>query len=170
MKMGDARETMASLEKTYKGIISTAFEFTFIDDYLNRLYNADTRLAKIVMTFSSIAIIIACLGLYALASYTTEQRIKEIGIRKVMGASVLQLSNFLTKDFLVLVAISIFVAIPTSYYFLNQWMQQFTYRTSISAVIFIIAAVVSLLLAWFTVGLKTVRAAQANPVESLRSE
>ncbi len=170
MKTSDARGTMASLEKTYKGIISTAFEFTFIDEYLNRLYNSDTRLAKIVMTFSSIAIIIACLGLYALASYTTEQRIKEIGIRKVMGASVLQLSNLLTKDFIILVAISILVAIPTSYYFLNQWMQQFTYRTSISAVIFIIAAVVSLLLAWFTVGLKTLRAAQSNPVESLRSE
>lgn len=170
MKTGDARETMASLEKTYKGIISTAFEFTVIDQYLNRLYIADTRLAKIVMTFSSIAIVIACLGLYALASYTTEQRIKEIGIRKVMGASVLQLSNLLTKDFITLVAISIVVAIPTSYYFLNQWMQQFTYRTSISAVIFIIAAMVSLLLAWFTVGIKTLRAAQANPVESLRSE
>jgi putative ABC transport system permease protein len=170
MKTSDARGTMTSLERTYKGIISTAFEFTFIDQYLNRLYDSDSRLAKIVMTFSSIAIIIACLGLYALASYTTQQRIKEIGIRKVMGASVLQLSNMLSQDFIKLVLISIVIAIPTSYYFLNQWMQQFTYRTNISVVIFILAALVSLLLAWFTVGLKTVKAAQANPVESLRSE
>jgi putative ABC transport system permease protein len=170
MNTTDVRSTMGSLEKTYQGIISTAFEFTFIDQYLNRLYNSDSRLAKIVMTFSSIAIIIACLGLYALASYTTQQRIKEIGIRKVMGASVLQLSNMLSQDFIKLVLLSIVIAIPTSYYFLNQWMQQFTYRTNISVVIFILAALVSLLLAWFTVGLKTVKAAQANPVESLRSE
>ena len=87
-----------------------------------------------------------------------------------MGASVLQLSTMLSVDFIKLVLVSVAIAIPVSFYFLNQWLQQFAYRTPISAVIFIIAAVVSLLLAWFTVGLKTVRAAQANPVESLRSE
>ncbi len=170
IKMDNVRGTMDALQKTYTGMIATAFEFTFIDQYLNRLYDADNRLAKIVMTFSSIAIIIACLGLYALASYTTQQRTKEIGIRKVMGASVLQLSNMLSKDFIKLVLISVLIAVPASYYFLNQWLQQFAYRTTISAVIFIAAAMMSLLLAWFTVGLKTLRAAQANPVESLRSE
>jgi putative ABC transport system permease protein len=170
MNTADVRSTMSSLEKAYKGIIPTAFEYTFIDQYLGRLYAADNRLTKIVMTFSAIAIIIACLGLYALASYTTQQRMKEIGIRKVMGASVVQLTNMLSKDFIKLVLISIVIAIPASYYFLNQWMLHFTYRTNISVVIFFMAAIVSLLLAWFTVGLKTVRAAQANPVDSLRSE
>jgi putative ABC transport system permease protein len=87
-----------------------------------------------------------------------------------MGASVVQLTNMLSKDFIKLVLISIVIAIPASYYFLNQWMLHFTYRTNISVVIFFMAAIVSLLLAWFTVGLKTVRAAQANPVDSLRSE
>jgi putative ABC transport system permease protein len=170
MNTTDVRSTMSSLEKAYRGIIPTAFEYTFIDEYLGRLYAADNRLTKIVMTFSAIAIIIACLGLYALASYTTQQRMKEIGIRKVMGASVVQLTNMLSKDFIKLVLISIVIAIPASYYFLNQWMLHFTYRTNISIVIFFMAAIVSLLLAWFTVGLKTVRAAQANPVDSLRSE
>ena len=170
IKTEDAIGTMSSLEKTFKGIVSTAFQFTFIDQYLNKLYAADTRLAKIVMTFSTIAIVIACLGLYALAAYTTEQRTKEIGIRKVMGASVLQLSNMLSIDFMKLVVISIAIAVPMSYYFLNQWLQQFAYRASLSAVTFMVAAVASLVLAWFTVGLKTIRAARTNPVESLRSE
>jgi putative ABC transport system permease protein len=170
METKDVRGTMALLEKTFKEIVPTAFEFTFIDQYLERLYASDNRLAKIVLTFSSIAILIACLGLYAMASYTTEQRTKEIGIRKVMGASVLQLSNMLSKDFMTLVVISIIIAVPTSYYFLDKWMQQFAFRTNISAALFVLAAVASLLLAWFTVALKTVKAAQSNPVESLRSE
>ena len=170
LETSDLKSTMGSIEKTFKDLIPTAFEFTFIDQYLDRLYASDNRLAKIVLTFSSIAIIIACLGLYALASYTTEQRTKEIGIRKVMGASVLQLSNMLTKDFIVLVFISIFIAVPASYYFLDRWMQQFAFRTTISVVTLMLAAAISLLLAWLTVALKTVRAAQSNPVDSLRSE
>jgi len=170
MQTGDVHSTMEGLEKSFNKIVPTAFEFTFIDQSLQKMYESDNRLAKIVMTFSSIAIIIACLGLYALASYTTEQRTKEIGIRKVLGASVLQLSNMLTKDFIRLVLVSVIIAVPTSIYFLNQWMQQFAYRTTINAVIFIAAATVSLMLAWLTVGLKTLQAAQANPVDSLRSE
>ena len=170
MNTQDVRSTMGSLEKKYKEIIPTAFEFTFIDQYLDKLYDSDNRLAKIVMTFSTIAIIIACLGLYALASYTTEQRTKEIGIRKVMGASVFQLSNMLSFDFIKLVFISVMIAIPTSYYFLTQWLQQFSYRTTISITIFAIAGFASLLIAWCTVGLKTIKAAQVNPIVSLRSE
>ncbi|GHM98888.1 ABC transporter permease [Cytophagales bacterium WSM2-2] len=166
----DVRNTMASLQETYDKIVPTAFEYVFIDQYLQKLYESDNRLAKIVMTFSSIAIIIACLGLYALASYSTEQRTKEIGIRKVMGASVMQISNMLSQDFIKLVLISVAIAIPASFYFLNQWMQQFAYRTSLSVLIFAAAGLVSLLLAWFTVGLKTWYAAQANPVDSLRNE
>lgn len=170
MQTSDVQSTMQSLEKTYKEIIPTAFEFTFTDQYLDKLYDSDNRLAKIVMTFSSIAIIIACLGLYALASYTTEQRTKEIGIRKVMGASVFQLSNMLSFDFIKLVLISVVIAIPTSYYFLTQWLQQFSYRTTISITIFAIAAFASLIIAWCTVGLKTITAAQVNPILSLRNE
>lgn len=170
LETSDLKSTMGTIEKTFKDLVPTAFEFTFIDQYLDRLYTSDNRLAKIVLTFSSIAIIIACLGLYALASYTTEQRTKEIGIRKVMGASVLQLSNMLTKDFIVLVFISIFIAVPASYYFLDRWMQQFAFRTTMSVVTLMLAAAISLLLAWLTVALKTVRAAQSNPVDSLRSE
>jgi putative ABC transport system permease protein len=170
MESSNVRETMTSLENTFKAIMPSAFQFTFIDQYLNRLYASDNRLAKIVLTFSSIAILIACLGLYALASFSTEQRTKEIGIRKVMGASVTQLFNQLSMEFIQLVAIGILLAFPTSYYFLDKWMQQFAFRTTISVALFIFTALASLLIAWFTVALKTITATQSNPVKSLRSE
>ena len=104
--------TLTQIESAFKKIIPSAFEFTFLDQQLEILYQSEEQLAKIIFVFAGLAIFIACLGLYALAAYTTEQRTKEIGVRKVMGASVWQLSNMLSKDFIKLVAISFILATP----------------------------------------------------------
>jgi len=122
------------------------------------------------MVASGIAIFIACLGLYALAAYTAEQRIKEIGIRKVLGATVPHLVGLLSKDFMKLVLIAFVVAAPLAYYFMEQWLQAFAYRTTIDGYIFVGAGVVTALIAWFTVSFESVRTAVSNPVKSLRSE
>ncbi len=158
------------IESEFKKIIPSAFEFTFLDQQLEILYHTEEQLAKIIFIFAGLAIFIACLGLYALAAYTTEQRTKEIGVRKVMGASVWQLSSMLSKDFIKLVAISFILATPIAYYGMSQWLQGFTYRIDISILVFIISGLISVLIAWFTVGFESLKAARANPVESLRSE
>lgn len=163
-------ETLQTLEKTYQSIIPTAFEYTFLEQRLQTLYRSEEQLAEIILLFSGLAIFVACLGLYALAAFTTERRTREIGIRKTMGASVFQLSNLLTKDFIGLVAISFVVAVPLGYYAVDKWLEGFAYRVDISLVVFIGAGVLSLVIAWATVGFESIKAAMANPVESLRSE
>ncbi len=163
-------ESIGQIETEFKKIIPSAFEFAFLDQQLQTLYNGEEQLAKIILIFSGLAIFIACLGLYALAAYTTEQRTKEIGIRKVMGASVFQLSNMLSKDFLKLVMISFLIAAPIGYYAMTVWLQGFAYRVEINLLIFVIAGIVSVLIAWFTVGFESFKAARSNPIKSLRSE
>jgi len=163
-------ETLQTLEKTYQSIIPTAFEYTFLEQRLETLYRSEQQLAEIILLFSGLAIFVACLGLYALAAFTTERRTREIGIRKTMGASVLQLSNLLTKDFIRLVAISFVVAVPLGYYAVDTWLEGFAYRVDISLVVFAGAGVLSLVIAWATVGFESLKAAMANPVNSLRSE
>ncbi|MBX2946277.1 MAG: ABC transporter permease [Cyclobacteriaceae bacterium] len=163
-------ETISTLESTYKKIIPAAFDYTFIDDRMAGLYKAEQKLANVVLTASVIAIFIACLGLYALAAFTAEQRTKEIGIRKVMGASVSQLVTLLSKDFLMLVMIAVVVGIPVSYYLSDRWLESFAYKTSIGISVFILAGSLSLLIAWITVGFESVKASLSNPVNSLRNE
>lgn len=162
--------TLTQIESEFKKIIPSAFEFTFLDQQLEVLYQSEEKLAKIIFVFAGLAIFIACLGLYALAAYTTEQRTKEIGVRKVMGASVWQLSTMLSKDFIKLVAISFIVATPIAYYGMSQWLQGFPYRIDISILVFVISGLISVLIAWFTVGFESLKAARANPVDSLKSE
>jgi putative ABC transport system permease protein len=122
------------------------------------------------MVFTLLAVFVACLGLYALAAYTAEQRTKEIGIRKVMGASVPQLVALLSHDFLRLVIIAVMVGIPAGYYLMNQWLESFAYRVNMNMVMFLLAGLVSILIAMLTVGYKSIMASMANPVQSLRSE
>ncbi|MBY0434309.1 MAG: ABC transporter permease [Cyclobacteriaceae bacterium] len=162
--------TVKQLENTYKKVVPAAFEYKFLDQHLASLYAAEQNLSKVVMLFAGLAIFVACLGLYALAAFTAEQRSKEIGIRKVMGASVPQLVNILSRDFILLVLIAFVIGIPAAYYLMNQWLDSFAYRTNISVTVFIIAGLVSLVIAWLTVSFESLKAANANPVKSLRSE
>jgi len=127
-------------------------------------------LHRLILVFSGLAIFIACLGLYALAAYTTEQRTKEIGIRKVMGASVFQLSAMLSADFIKLVVISFAVAVPVGYFAMHEWLQGFAFRVEISWAIFLLAGLISVMIAWLTVGFESLKAARSNPMKSLRTE
>ncbi len=170
LKTDDLKGTISQVESEFKKIISSAFEFTFLDQQVQTLYKSEEQLAEIILIFSGLAIFIACLGLYALAAFTTEQRTKEIGIRKVMGASVLQLSNMLSKDFLKLVIISFVIAAPVGYYAMTVWLRGFAYRVEINLLVFVIAGIISVLIAWFTVGFESFKAARSNPMKSLRSE
>lgn len=163
-------ETMRQLEETYKSIVPSAFEYTFLGQRLKTLYRSEEQLAEIIFIFAGLAIFVACLGLYALAAYATERRTREIGIRKTMGASVRQLTNLLSRDFLVLVIISFVIAVPLGYYAMSQWLSTFAYRVDLSVLVFVLAGATALLIAWITVGIESVKAALANPVNSLRSE
>jgi ABC-type antimicrobial peptide transport system permease subunit len=146
------------------------FEYNFLDDSFNELYKTDIKTSKLMAVFSVIAIIIAALGLFGLATFTTEQRTKEIGIRKVLGASVQQITNLLSKDFILLVLLSIVLASPIAWWLMNLWLQDFAYKADITWWIFAAAGFLSLMIALFAVGFQAVKAALANPVKSLRTE
>ncbi len=146
------------------------FRYAFLDREWSLLYGREMTARKVFSAFSILAIFIACLGLLALAAFTAEQRVKEIGIRKVLGASSFGIVRLLSKDFLKLVMISIILASPIAWYAMNNWLQDFAYRVSIEWWVFIFAGFISLLIAFLTVSFQSIRAARANPVESLKSE
>lgn len=149
---------------------ASPFNYFFLDDHFNEQYQADRRLGTIVALFSSLAILIACLGLFGLASYMVTVRTKEIGIRKVLGASTANLVQLLSRDFMVLVVISLVVASPLAWWLMNNWLQGFAYRIDMHWWIFALTALIALSIAFFTVSLQSVKAALANPIDSLRSE
>jgi putative ABC transport system permease protein len=134
------------------------------------MYRDEQRVGKIAFTFALLAILIACLGLFGLATYMAEQRTKEIGIRKVLGASVQGLIRLLSVDFLKLVAISFVFAAPAAWYFMNKWLQDFAYRIDITWWVFVVAGALAIIIALLTVSFQAVKAALANPVKSLRTE
>jgi len=144
--------------------------FVFVDDQLNQLYMAEEKLIILFSYFTFITILIACLGLFGLAAYTAEQRTKEIGVRKVMGASVFQIIKLLSKDFTKLVILSCFIACPLAYFAMDKWLQNFAYRTNISIWIFIFSGGLALIIALITVSVQTFKTASANPIESLKYE
>lgn len=146
------------------------FEYSFVDENFQRLYEADARFGRILGFFTLMALLIACLGLFGLASYTTVLRTKEIGIRKVLGASVAGITGLLAKDFLKLVVIAILIASPVAYFFMQKWLSDFAYRIAIEWWMFARAGALAIVIAFLTVGGQAVRAALANPVKSLRSE
>jgi putative ABC transport system permease protein len=147
-----------------------AFEYVFFDENFAKLYEAERRTGIIVTVFSILAILIACLGLLGLAAFTTEQRTKEVGIRKILGASVPGIVALLLKDFAKWVLISNIIAWPIAYFALNKWLEDFAYRTEINLWVFAAASIASMLIAIFTVSYQSIRAATANPVKSLRYE
>ncbi|OQP65607.1 ABC transporter permease [Niastella populi] len=165
------QKTIASIEKEFKTIIpNRPFSYYFLDEFFDRQYRNEERFGRLFLNFAVLAIFISCLGLLGLASYATMQRTREIGIRKVMGASVSNIINLLSKDFLKLVIISFFIAAPVAWYFMHKWLADFAYRTSISWWIFAMAGVLAILIAVVTISVQAFRAAVANPVKSLRTE
>jgi predicted permease len=146
------------------------FEYTFVDDTFNAKFKSEQLIGKLSQLFALLAILISCLGLFGLAAYTAEQRSKEIGIRKVLGASVSGLVKLLSKDFLKLIGISILIAIPIAWYAMANWLQDYAYRIEIDWWIFVIAGIVAILIALLTVSFQAIKAALANPVESLKTE
>ena len=146
------------------------FEYSFLDEDFQKNYEAENRLASIVGYFTIIAILISCLGLFGLATFSAEQRTKEIGVRKVLGASVTGIVALLSKDFLKLVAISIVVASPIAWWVMHKWLQDFAYRINIGWMVFVITTVLALAIALITISFQAIKAAVANPVKSLRTE
>ncbi|HEX5153767.1 MAG TPA: FtsX-like permease family protein [Parafilimonas sp.] len=146
------------------------FSYTFMDEDFNNLYNSEQRTARIFISFAVLAILIACLGLFGLITYAAEQRVKEIGIRKVLGASVGNISGMLSKDFLKLVLISAAIAFPVAWWAMHKWLEDFAYRVPISWWIFVVAGILALIIALATVSFQAIKAALANPVKSLRTE
>lgn len=164
-------EAMNFLEKEVAGYApNLSFNYEFLDEKFDAMYRTERRLGQIVSLFTFIAIFVACLGLYGLAAFAAERRIKEIGIRKVMGATVAHIVALLNRDFLKLVLLGFVIAVPTAWYFMNRWLADFAYRIEIGAGTFLLAGSAAMLIALLTVSWQSVKAAMTNPVNSLRSE
>jgi putative ABC transport system permease protein len=158
------RETIAKFDTEHP------FEFEFLDDSLNKLYAADTRLTRLITIFAGFCIFIACLGLFGLAAFTTAQRTREIGIRKVFGAASTQIVALLAHKTVWLVLAAAAVASPFAYFVMKAWLENFAYRTSISPLLFLAAAAAGLGIAYLTVALQSLKAARSHPVKALRYE
>ncbi|HLA57594.1 MAG TPA: FtsX-like permease family protein [Puia sp.] len=164
-------EALAKIEPVFKNYNpAQPFEYKFIDEEFARKFGDEERIGKLAASFAILAIFISCLGLFGMASFMAEQRTREIGVRKVLGASVFNLWRLLSREFLVLVLISMLIAIPVSWFYLQGWLQQFNYRKEMSWWIFASAGAGALTITLFTVSYQAIKAALANPVNSLRSE
>jgi hypothetical protein len=166
-----AHEALPIIRSVLAGIVPSApFDYTFADEAYGAKFRTEERIGKLATLFSALALLISCLGLFGLASFMAEQRTKEIGIRKIMGASVTNLWKMLSTDFVLLVIISCSLAIPISYYFMNSWLEQYEYRTDISWNVFAFTGLGALLITLLTVSFQAIKAALVNPVKSLRTE
>jgi len=170
IQAGNEKTTIDKIGKMYKAYTGEALDYKFLDDDYQALYVSEERVAVLSKYFAGIAILISCLGLFGLAAFTAQKRQKEIGIRKVVGASVGNITTMLSKDFLTLVSISLLVAFPVSWWLMNNWLQSFAYRIHISAGVFFMAGVSIILITLFTISYQSIKAAIANPVKSLRTE
>jgi len=167
----DFKNALSNLENLWKKFIpARPFHYSFLDQNLAKQYQQEQTTQKIFTIFSSLAIFIACIGLLGLAAYTTQQRSREISIRKVLGASVGNVVTMLSKDFLKLVLIAAFFAFPLAWWAMNSWLQDFSYRINITWWVFVIAALLAILVALLTISFQAVKAATANPVKNLRNE
>ncbi|MBK7870005.1 MAG: ABC transporter permease [Saprospiraceae bacterium] len=165
------RNVTAQIEQTWRSTFpQTPFDYFFLDEFFNKQYQSDIQFSRVFSSFSMLAILIACLGLLGLASYSVLQRTKEIGIRKILGASGLNIVRLISRDFLKLVAVAIVLAVPVAWYLMNNWLDTFAYRIDIQWWVFVLAGVAALAIALLTVASQALRAAATNPVESLRTE
>jgi len=171
IKTSNVPATIAAVQKTWnKFFPADPFNYYFLDDLFDQQYKADQSFGKIFGLFAFLAIIIACFGLLGLSAYNVLQRTKEIGIRKVLGASVQNVLYILSKDFITLVLIAFVIAVPVTWFIMHNWLQDFAYRISIQIWVFAIAGVLAILIALLTIGIQALKAAVANPVKSLRTE
>lgn len=167
----NSKDVIASVEKTWKALApGQPFQYSFLDEDFGRMYATEQRLGKTFAVFTTLAIIIACLGLFALTSFTAEQRTKEIGIRKVLGASVGSIVVLLSKEFGKLILIAFVLAAPIAWYAINWWLKSYTYKVEIGILVYVLAGVFAFAVAWITMSYQSIRAARNNPVTSLRSE
>ncbi len=164
-------ESLALVSKGYAKIIpSVPFEYKFAEEEYARKFKTEERVGKLTSVFATLAIIISCLGLFGMASFIAEQRTKEIGIRKVMGATILNIWKMLSKEFVILVVIACFISIPIAYYFSSDWLQRYEYHTTISSWVYFISGISAVTITLLTVSYQSIKAALMNPVKSLRSE
>ncbi|HTH55343.1 MAG TPA: ABC transporter permease [Cyclobacteriaceae bacterium] len=171
MASANFEETVKSVEQTWKSLISdTPFEYSFLDQTIQKQYEEDKRVSKIISSFAIIAMIICSLGLYGLSSYMAERRFKEIGIRKVMGANVQQIVAMMSTEFVKLVLIAFVIATPVAWWGMTKWLETFAFRTEIGWAVFAFAGLVALAIALVTVSFESIKSAMGNPVDSLRSE
>jgi putative ABC transport system permease protein len=171
MKSADLKALVDQVKaKWTKFAPNQAFNYSFMDGDFDKLYRTEQRTGQIAISFTSLAIIIACLGLFGLAAYAAEQRTKEIGIRKVLGANVSNIVGMLSKDFIKLVLFAILVAVPLAWYFMHQWLQGFAYHQNVQWWIAVAAGLGAFLIAFITISFQSIKAALTNPVKSLRSE
>jgi putative ABC transport system permease protein len=167
----NAAMALTHLEKTWKKYLpETPYDYSFLDNRFERLYEAEERQGTIFTAFSCIAIFIACLGLLGLSAFAISQRVKEIGIRKVLGADTGAIVALLSKDFLKLVTLAAIIAFPIAWYAMNRWLQEFAYPINIPLWIFLFAGLVATMIAFITISIQAVKAATANPVKNLRTE
>ncbi|RAV98827.1 ABC transporter permease [Pseudochryseolinea flava] len=167
----DTKAVLAHIEKSWKAVApGQPFEYTFLDDAFGKMYSSEQQLGQIFAVFAGLAIIIACLGLFALTAFTAEQRTKEIGIRKVLGASVGSIVLLLSKEFGKLIIFAFLLAAPLSYLAVGRWLENYQYKTEIGIAVYILAGVSAFAVAWLTMGFQSIKAARGNPVSALRSE
>jgi putative ABC transport system permease protein len=170
-KANSTQDVINSIEKTWTKLApGQPFQYSFLDEDFGRMYTAEQRLGKIFVIFAGLAIIIACLGLFALTSFTAEQRTKEIGIRKVLGASVGSIVLLLSKEFGKLIVVSFLIAVPLAWYGVNWWLKNYVYKVEVGVLVYLMAGGFLFVIAWATMGYQSIKAATSNPVNSLRSE
>ncbi|MCS6975100.1 MAG: FtsX-like permease family protein, partial [Cyclobacteriaceae bacterium] len=168
---GSPQPVVAGLEETWRKLgENEPFSYTFLDEDFDALFRAELRLRNIFIVLAGLTLFISCMGLFALAAFTTEQRTREIGIRKVLGAPVTSIVLLLTREFSVLVLLAIIPALLLGWYFSLQWLQEFAYKAEIGFEVYLLAAMLAFAVAWLTVSWQALKAARANPTESLRYE
>jgi ABC-type antimicrobial peptide transport system permease subunit len=171
LRSSNIQKTKAAVEAVWNQFFPEyAYTSSFMDENITNFYQQEEQLSLLYKIFAGIAIFISCLGLYGLVSFMALQRTKEIGIRKVLGASVQQIIYLFSKEFTVLVIVGFLIAAPIAYYMMKSWLQNFVFRIDINAGVFIIAIIGSISIAWITIGYKSLKAALRNPVDSLKTE
>ena len=171
IKPGTEKATLSFVEEHWnKAFPDFVYQYKFLDETIAGFYKQENQLSQLYTIFAIIAIFISCLGLYGLVSFMAAQRTKEVGIRKVLGATAANIVYLLSKEFSMLIIIAFVIAAPVAYYIMQKWLQDYSYRIELGVSVFLFAVVGSMVIAWITVGYRAVKAAMANPVKSLRSE
>jgi ABC-type antimicrobial peptide transport system permease subunit len=171
MNTADLKKTMASIKDTWESVYPKyVFEHQFLDDTIASFYDGERRNTYLIGIFAGVAIFIGCIGLFGLVSFMARAKTKEVGIRKTLGASVTQVIALFSKEFIVLVTISFVISAPLAYYFMEGWLENFEYRIRPGVTTFLIGVAITFIVVLSTVGIKSYKAAVANPVDSLRDE